>query len=59
VRQACRDEFRNKRLLERILPDIDELLCIGIEERGRWTDLDSDPALPEALWEGQHYKEWE
>jgi hypothetical protein len=42
--------------LERILPDIDELLCIGIKEGDRWMDVDSDPALPEVLWEEQHYK---
>lgn len=56
VRQACRDEFRDKRLLERILPDIDELLCTGMEEGDRWMDVDSDSALPEALWDSQ-YKE--
>lgn len=44
VRQACRETFREKKLLERILPDIDRLLDIAPEEP--WAGED-DPGLPE------------
>lgn len=51
VRTACREQFRETRLLARILPDIDDLLGIQpeapISEEG---DVDEDPALPEPLW---------
>ncbi len=47
ARQACRDAFREERLLEKILPDIDALL--GVEEAGLQVGAD-DPALPEPWW---------
>lgn len=47
VREACRERFREVRLLERILPDIDELLSIPAE--AEWPAED-DPALPEPWW---------
>jgi CRISPR-associated protein Cas1 len=52
VRQACRDCFRECRLLERILPDIDELLGVSPESGANWVvaDMDEDPALPQPLW---------
>lgn len=51
VRRACRERFRELRLLERILPDIDRVLEIDDEP-----DLDDDPIdgerrLPTDLWE--------
>jgi CRISPR-associated protein Cas1 len=48
VRAACREKFREVRLLDRILPDIDELL--GIHMETGVGDTDADPALPELLW---------
>lgn len=50
VRHAMRDAFREQRVLQRILPDIDEVLDLA----GHTPDedpLDSDSALPTALWE--------
>lgn len=47
ARLRCRDLFREKKLLQRIVPDIQHLLGVEIE------DLflpDEDPALPTALW---------
>lgn len=50
VRLACREVFRESKLLDRILPDIDRLLGIEAElEQG--AAVDEDPALPEALWD--------
>ncbi|MEX1247563.1 MAG: type I-E CRISPR-associated endonuclease Cas1e [Anaerolineales bacterium] len=51
ARELCRQRFRQERLLQRILPDIDELLGISIQDSAKADELDSDPALPEALWE--------
>lgn len=50
VRIACREKFRVERLLDRILPDIDELLGIEEAQEDRAGDVDSDPAFPEELW---------
>lgn len=50
VRQACREAFREARLLEHILPDIDELLGITPEVLALAETADADPALPEQLW---------
>lgn len=47
ARMACREFFRKEKLLEQILPDIDELL--GVESEEDW-DGDSDPARPEPWW---------
>jgi CRISP-associated protein Cas1 len=51
VRYACREAFREKRLLDRILPDIDFLLGISAEELEAGGEADSDPARPEPLWD--------
>jgi CRISPR-associated protein Cas1 len=59
ARQACREKFREVKLLERILPEIDQLLGVNAEISGIQEDIDSDPALPEALWEPLVSKEWE
>jgi CRISPR-associated protein Cas1 len=51
VRTACRERFRETRLLERILPDIDGLLEIDQETFTKDDDFDSDPALPGPFWD--------
>jgi len=48
TRQACRERFREEKLLEHILPDIDQLLGIGADDT---FESDSDPALPEPWWQ--------
>ncbi len=50
VRQACRDVIREQRLLQRILPDIDQLLGISAEELEAGAEADADQARPEPLW---------
>ena len=50
VREACREAFREHRLLKRILPDIDYLLDISNEVLTLGEGADSDPARPEPLW---------
>ncbi|HVO70927.1 MAG TPA: type I-E CRISPR-associated endonuclease Cas1e [Aggregatilineaceae bacterium] len=50
VRQACRTRFREVKLLERILPDIDFLFQMQAEPEPQDDAFDSDPALPAALW---------
>ena len=52
VRTACREKFREVKLLERILPDIDEILEIPPEPENEIMDVDADPALPTELWSG-------
>ena len=52
ARQACREKFREIQLLDHILPEIDQLLGIQVEQNSLAdTDIDSDPAQPESLWE--------
>ena len=51
VRHACRDTFRESRLLDRILPDIDQLLGITAEELAAGEEADADMARPEPLWD--------
>ncbi len=51
VRHACRDAFRESRLLDRILPDIDQLLGITGEELAAGEEADADMARPEPLWD--------
>ena len=48
VRAACREKFRQVKLLERILPDIDRLL--GIEDSADPAQEEAYPNLPELLW---------
>jgi len=48
VRLACRDIFRESRLMRRIIPDISRAL--GVEEELDEV-YDEDPALPAELWE--------
>jgi CRISPR-associated protein Cas1 len=53
VREMCRDRFREARLLERILPDIDEILGVNEEDEqpASALDLDEDSGMPTPLWE--------
>lgn len=50
VRQACRQAFKEHRLLQRILPDIDSLLGISEKTLALGVEADEDPARPEPLW---------
>ncbi len=62
TRRACRERFRETRLLERILPDIDELLDAQ-KINPEFDQLDSDPAMPTALWdallEEEGWQDWQ
>lgn len=52
VRAACRQKFKEAKLLPRILPDIDTLLSIPNEnETEAGLDIDADPALPTPYWD--------
>lgn len=50
VRHACRDLFYQNRLLSRILPDLDAILGFRAVAEDADEAVDSDPALPGALW---------
>ncbi len=50
VRQACREAFRERRLLKRILPDIQHLLDLSVDVLEAGQEADSDSARPEPLW---------
>lgn len=56
IRLACRDMFRESKLLQRVVPDIKRALG-GKDDLAGMTDFapDSDPALPTELWT----PEWE
>lgn len=52
VRRSCRDAFHDRRLLPRVIPDIEEAMAAG----GEWDetgeeDFDADEALPGGLWD--------
>ncbi len=49
VRLACRDLFREQRLLQRIIPDIETTLGISAAEAG--ADYADDAAAPGGLWD--------
>jgi CRISPR-associated protein Cas1 len=51
VRAACRQKFKETRLIRRILPDIDKLLNINEVDILDVGDVDADPALPGPLWD--------
>lgn len=57
VRAACREKFRSTKLMERVLPDIDSLLEIGVQAATEDGDYDDDPALPAPLWSGDDEEE--
>lgn len=51
IRALCREKFRETRLLQRILPDIEIILDIPGTLPESTGDTDADPALPEPLWD--------
>lgn len=51
VRQASRELFREQKLLDRILPDIDNVLGITAQDLEKGAEADSDMARPEPLWD--------
>jgi CRISP-associated protein Cas1 len=52
VRHACRDAFREQRILERIVPDIDRVLGEDTtDDNGADASFDTHDALPSGLWE--------
>lgn len=54
ARMACRERFREEKLLQQILPDIDSLLQVAPEND---FPSDDDPALPEPWWQPDGFKE--
>jgi len=50
TRQACRQAFKEARLLQRILPDIEQVLDVPGQLLEAGEEADSDPARPEPLW---------
>ena len=50
VRLACREAFKEARLLQRILPDIEALLGITPDVLAAGQEADDDPGRPEPLW---------
>lgn len=59
ARAACREKFRQGKLLERILPDIDRLLQIEQVAENLDADYDGDMALPGPLWDEPEAEEAE
>lgn len=51
VREACRQAFKEAKLLQRILPDIENLLALPEEVRAAGAGADEDPGRPEPLWD--------
>jgi len=52
VRRACRDAFHQSRLLQRIVPDIEDALAVGDEEQvSSNVDFDGSDGLPGWLWD--------
>jgi CRISPR-associated protein Cas1 len=50
VRLRLRDIFRESRLLQRVLPDIQKVLGMPKEAADEVLEIDYDPALPTELW---------
>ncbi len=50
VREACRQAFKEAKLLQRILPDIEALLAIPQDVLMAGAGADEDPGRPEPLW---------
>jgi CRISPR-associated protein Cas1 len=51
VRAACRQRFKEEKLLERILPDIDNLLEVDRNSFPEESDPDQEVSLPGPLWD--------
>lgn len=49
VRRSLRDQFKEQRLLSRIVADIDKVLAVSIDEQG--SHFDRDLAAPGQLWD--------
>jgi CRISPR-associated protein Cas1 len=50
VREACREAFKERRLLQRILPDIENLLDLSAAVLRAGEEIDDDAACPVPLW---------
>ena len=50
VRHRCRDVFRDHKLLQRVIPDIQKCLATPQAIQEEVSPLDDDPALPTDLW---------
>ncbi len=50
VRAACREAFKEHRLLKRLLPDIEHVLDISQDLLTAGEETDGDPACPTPLW---------
>jgi len=50
IRRRCRDAFHEKKLLQRIVPDIDRVLAVIDPATDDVPDFDADGALPGGLW---------
>ncbi|MBC8444546.1 MAG: type I-E CRISPR-associated endonuclease Cas1 [Chloroflexi bacterium] len=50
VRAACRQAFKEHRLLQRLLPDIEGVLDVPADLLTAGQEADSDPARPEPWW---------
>lgn len=50
VREACRQVFKEAKLLQRILPDIEAVLAVPPEVQQAGEGADEDPGRPEPLW---------
>lgn len=52
VRHACRELFTERRLLQRVIPDIQKILAVPVNEPdGGSLDFDTDAAAPGGLWD--------
>lgn len=53
IRHACREIFREQKLLQRIVPDLEAVLSVVAPEQDEEPDFDSDEAIPGGLWDPQ------
>ena len=51
VRTACRDAFARTRLLERIIPDMQDILFLPRRGKKKDNPFDADAAAPGSLWD--------
>ena len=51
VRRACRDEFYSQRLLQKIIPDIEQTLAVAEKEESDLQDFDKADDPPGGLWD--------
>jgi CRISPR-associated protein Cas1 len=55
IRRRCRDAFHERRLLQRIVPDIEHTLSVVDPATEEIPDFDADDALPGGLWNPDAY----